>query len=116
MERFKNFNFTKLGCSFVVIVCVYFFVLFILSCYDEMNTIQEQTNYYNQCSEEEFERKVAELVIEFKGLPSFNFYMEKNNEVFFVAAVLYKQNPYFREICYRCGVKQRLEKNFAVLF
>lgn len=97
-------------------VCLfYFFVLFLLSSYEEMVRIQELTAYYNFCSEDEFERKVAEILIELGLVKDYNYYVVKNEDIYAIAHSCYGKNFAFRNLCYRTGVKSRLEKKFYVM-
>lgn len=100
---------------FAVAVFIYFIALFILSCFDEIQRIKEFTRHYNLCSDEEFERKLAEILIELKFIKDYNFFTKRDYDVIFISYQIYRKSRKFREMCYRTGIKPRLEKQFKLL-
>lgn len=94
---------------------IYFLFLFLLSCRNEVLKIQELTNHFNRCPQEEFDRKLAEILMQLKLIDSYNYYYEINDHLLFVALEQYPRHREFRELCYRTGLKPRLEKNMSVL-
>lgn len=100
---------------FAVVIFLYCFSIYVISSYDEILRIERLTKHYNTCDKEEFERKLSGLLIEFDVIPNFNFFLERNEHIFSYAAVTYPKNKKFREMCYRCGLKQRLEKVLETL-
>lgn len=95
---------------FAVLIFSYCFCIYVISSYDEIRQIEKLTKHFNTCDKEEFERKLAGLLIEFDVIPSYNFFMERNENLYSYAARTYPKNKKFREMCYRVGLKQRLEK------
>jgi hypothetical protein len=115
LEALNQELFYRVLISLLAAISIYFLFLFLLSCNEEVNRIQEETKFYNTCDFILFERKLADIMIQLDLIDDFNYYLDRNENLLQIAAENYNRLPVFREICYRNGLKPRLEKNFAVL-
>lgn len=101
--------------STFVVIGLYFVVLFLISCRDEVLRIQELTLFYNRCPQDEFDRKLAEILIQLNIIDPYNYYYENNDHLVYVALKYYPMHSELRDLCYRTGLKPRLEKNMSIL-
>jgi hypothetical protein len=97
-------------------ITFYFFGLYIVSCYEEVNRIQKLTAYHTFCPDHVIESKVKDILIDFHFLNNNAYFVENKQELWLTAAEAYTRNVRFRNVCYKNGLKHRLEKNFQAMF
>lgn len=110
-----SIRFTTAAFFLIATVLLYFFIVFIVSTIEEVSRIENLTRHYNLCSEEEFERKLAEIMIQLDLVADYNYYTLPNKFLVPLAHKYYPLSFHLRNMCYRCGIKNRLEKQFYVL-
>lgn len=106
---------TTAALFFVATLLFYFLIVFVISTYEEITRIENNTRHYNLCSEEEFERKLAEIMIQLDLVEDYNYYLVSNKSLVPLAHKFYPLSFHLRNMCYRCGIKNRLEKQFYVM-
>lgn len=111
----ESFRFTTATFTLVATVLFYFLIVFVISTYEEMTRIENNTRHYNLCQEEEFERKLAEIMIQLQLVEDYNYYAISNKFLIPLAHKYYPLSFHLRNMCYRCGIKNRLEKQFYVM-
>lgn len=110
-----SIRFTTAAFFLIATVLFYFVIVFVISTYEEMTRIENSTRHYNFCSEEEFERKLAEIMIQLHLVEDYNYYLIDNKFLIPLAHKYYPVSFHLRNTCYRCGIKNRLEKQFYVM-
>ena len=92
-------------CSLFCIFSIFYF--FFLS-YKNFKYIEKSTTFYNLCSEDIFQKKLYEIMIDIGLKKCINY------NIYETAAFLYLNNEDFRKKCQKEGVKHRLLKILSV--